>query len=235
MAERLHARRPARPGSGATRAAVRRRVAGTWAHTGSPMEPHAPRHARRLRRRRPATSGPASWSPSDVVGADLVLGATREHRARRRRAAPAGRGRTFTLREFAGCSPRSTRRRLPTGDPSSGPARWSAPPPRSAAAVAVAQPARRRPRRPLPAPASRLRGLRRAGPRDAPGATCSPGARQRLPRPGRTVAPHGAARGATDDAARRSGDPTSTRCSSEDPEIAGVVLDELTGCAAACS
>jgi protein-tyrosine phosphatase len=74
--------------------------AGTWGHSGSPMEPHALTtlssygidgqdfRAREL-------------VAEHVVGADLVLGATREHRAAAVVLHPRAASRTFTLREFA--------------------------------------------------------------------------------------------------------------------------------------
>jgi protein-tyrosine phosphatase len=74
--------------------------AGTWGHSGSPMEPHA-------------LSTLASYGidgadfrarelvAEHVVGADLVLGATREHRAAAVVLHPRAASRTFTLREFA--------------------------------------------------------------------------------------------------------------------------------------
>jgi protein-tyrosine phosphatase len=74
--------------------------AGTWGHSGSPMEPHAltvlssfgvDGHDFRAR----------ELVAEHVVGADLVLGATREHRAAAVVLHPRAASRTFTLREFA--------------------------------------------------------------------------------------------------------------------------------------
>jgi protein-tyrosine phosphatase len=74
--------------------------AGTWGHAGSPMEPHAlttlaeygidgsPFRAREL-------------AAEHVAQADLVLTATREHRASAVTLVPRAAARTFTLREFA--------------------------------------------------------------------------------------------------------------------------------------
>ena len=74
--------------------------AGTWGHSGSPMEAHACStltaygvdgadfRAREL-------------AAEHVAGADLVLGATREHRAASVVLHPRAASRTFTLREFA--------------------------------------------------------------------------------------------------------------------------------------
>ncbi|MCW2778317.1 MAG: protein tyrosine phosphatase [Frankiales bacterium] len=74
--------------------------AGTWGHSGSPMEPHAL-----------ATLAAAGVDGADfharelvaehVAGADLVLAATREHRAAAVVLQPRAAARTFTLREFA--------------------------------------------------------------------------------------------------------------------------------------
>jgi protein-tyrosine phosphatase len=74
--------------------------AGTWGHSGSPMEPHAL-----------SVLAAAGVDGSDfrarelvaehVVAADLVLGATREHRAAAVVLHPRAASRTFTLREFA--------------------------------------------------------------------------------------------------------------------------------------
>ncbi len=74
--------------------------AGTWGHTGSPMEPYAF-----------STLGEYGVDGQDfrarelvaehVAGADLVLGATREHRAAAVVLYPRAASRTFTLREFA--------------------------------------------------------------------------------------------------------------------------------------
>ena len=73
--------------------------AGTWGHSGSPMEAHA---ATTL-----STYGVTGADfrarelvAEHVVGADLVLGATREHRAAAVVLHPRAATRTFTLREF---------------------------------------------------------------------------------------------------------------------------------------
>ncbi|MCW2680580.1 MAG: low molecular weight phosphatase family protein [Frankiales bacterium] len=76
------------------------RSAGTWGHSGSPMEPHAL-----------TTLGLFEVDGSDfrarelvaehVAIADLVLTATREHRASAVVLQPRAASRTFTLREFA--------------------------------------------------------------------------------------------------------------------------------------
>lgn len=74
--------------------------AGTWGHAGSPMEPHALTtlaafgvDGAEFRARELAAE--------HVVGADLVLAATREHRAAAVVLYPRAAARTFTLREFA--------------------------------------------------------------------------------------------------------------------------------------
>ena len=74
--------------------------AGTWGHSGSPMEPHAITTL--------ATYGidGADFRARELVaehvaGADLVLGATREHRAAAVVLHPRAASRTFTVREFA--------------------------------------------------------------------------------------------------------------------------------------
>ncbi len=74
--------------------------AGTWGHSGSPMEPYAQ-----------STLAGYGVDGADfrarelvaehVAGADLVLAATREHRAASVVLHPRAAGRTFTLREFA--------------------------------------------------------------------------------------------------------------------------------------
>ena len=73
--------------------------AGTWGHTGSPMEAHAVTTLARYGvdgRRFSARELVAE----QVAGADLILGATREHRAAAVVLHPRAAARTFTLREF---------------------------------------------------------------------------------------------------------------------------------------
>jgi len=89
--------------------------AGTWGHTGSPMEPFAA-----------STLGAYGVDGQDfrarelvaehVAGADLVLGATREHRAAAVVLQPRAAPRTFTLREFARLVTVVEPERLPPGD-----------------------------------------------------------------------------------------------------------------------
>jgi protein-tyrosine phosphatase len=89
--------------------------AGTWGHTGSPMETYA-------------LSTLASYDVDGsaftarelvaeyVVAADLVLGATREHRAAAVVLHPRAAARTFTLREFARLAGAVDPAVLPSGD-----------------------------------------------------------------------------------------------------------------------
>ena len=99
MAERLtRAGLERRLGPDAARFVVE--SAGTWGHGGAPMEPYAV-----------STLASYGVDGSDfrarelvadhVAGADLVLGATREHRAAAVVLQPRAARRTFTLREFA--------------------------------------------------------------------------------------------------------------------------------------
>jgi protein-tyrosine phosphatase len=90
--------------------------AGTWGHTGSPMETYA-------------LSTLASYDvdgsafaarelvAEHVVAADLVLGATREHRAAAVVLHPRAAARTFTLREFARLTAAVDPASLPADDP----------------------------------------------------------------------------------------------------------------------
>jgi protein-tyrosine phosphatase len=89
--------------------------AGTWGHSGAPMEPFA------LSVLKTYGHDGAAFQARELVaehvaGADLVLGATREHRAAAVVLQPRAASKTFTLREFdrllAGVEPTS----LPTGD-----------------------------------------------------------------------------------------------------------------------
>lgn len=90
--------------------------AGTWGHTGSPMEPYA------LARLAEAGVDGGAFRARElvaehVVGADLVLGATRDHRAAAVVLHPRAAARTFTLREFARLSAAIDPSTLPPGDP----------------------------------------------------------------------------------------------------------------------
>ena len=114
MAERLtRAGLDARLGADAERFLVE--SAGTWGHSGSPMEPHALStlaaygvDGRDFRAR--------ELVAEHVVAADLVLGATREHRAAAVVLHPRAASRTFTLREFARLAAAVDPAQLPVGD-----------------------------------------------------------------------------------------------------------------------
>jgi protein-tyrosine phosphatase len=89
--------------------------AGTWGHAGSPMEPHA---LTMLGGR--GVDGAAfrarELAAEHVAGADLVLAATREHRAAAVVLYPRAAARTFTLREFARLTADIDPGSLPGGD-----------------------------------------------------------------------------------------------------------------------
>ena len=90
--------------------------AGTWGHSGAPMEPFAL-----------STLQASGVDGSDfrarelvaehVAGADLVVTATREHRAAAVVLHPRAAGRTFTLREFARLAAAVDPTALPASDP----------------------------------------------------------------------------------------------------------------------
>lgn len=104
----------ARLGGGAERFLVE--SAGTWGHSGSPMEPHALTVLAAL-----GVDGGAFRArelvAEHVVAADLVLAATREHRAAAVVLQPRAAARTFTLREFARLAAAVDPASLPDGDP----------------------------------------------------------------------------------------------------------------------
>jgi protein-tyrosine phosphatase len=90
--------------------------AGTWGHTGSPMETYA------LSTLATYDVDGAAFAARElvaehVVAADLVLGATREHRAAAVVLHPRAAARTFTLREFARLTAAVDPAALPAGDP----------------------------------------------------------------------------------------------------------------------
>jgi protein-tyrosine phosphatase len=90
--------------------------AGTWGHTGSPMEGYA------LSTLASYDVDGAAFAARElvaehVVAADLVLGATREHRAAAVVLHPRAAARTFTLREFARLAAAVDPAGLPGGDP----------------------------------------------------------------------------------------------------------------------
>jgi protein-tyrosine phosphatase len=90
--------------------------AGTWGHTGSPMESYALSTLKSY-----GVDGQEFTArelvAEHVVGADLVLGATREHRAAAVVLHPRAAARTFTLREFARLAGAVDPGSLPLGDP----------------------------------------------------------------------------------------------------------------------
>ncbi|MCA1711439.1 MAG: protein-tyrosine-phosphatase [Actinobacteria bacterium] len=90
--------------------------AGTWGHTGSPMESYASSTLQRY-----GVDGSAFTArelvAEHVAAADLVLGATREHRAAAVVLHPRAAARTFTLREFARLTSAVDPAALPNGDP----------------------------------------------------------------------------------------------------------------------
>lgn len=89
--------------------------AGTWGHSGAPMEPHA------LTTLAGYDVDGADFRARElvaehVVGADLVLTATREHRAAAVVLHPRAASRTFTIREFSRLVSAVDQADLPTGD-----------------------------------------------------------------------------------------------------------------------
>lgn len=89
--------------------------AGTWGHVGAAMEPHA---AEVLRERGadPAGFVARELGADQVLAADLILGATREHREQVRLLDPYAVGRAFSIREFARFARQVDAATLPTGD-----------------------------------------------------------------------------------------------------------------------
>lgn len=89
--------------------------AGTWGHTGSPMEPDAAWALEEY-----GLDGAAFLArelvAEHVVAADLVLAATREHRAAAVMLQPRAAARTYTLREFARLTATVDASVLPQGD-----------------------------------------------------------------------------------------------------------------------
>src|SRR4051812_46893125 len=90
--------------------------AGTWGHTGSPMEPYALTTLSSYDLDGSAFAA-RELVAEHVVAADLVLGATREHRAAAVVLHPRAAARTFTLREFARLTSVVDPATLPAGDP----------------------------------------------------------------------------------------------------------------------
>ena len=90
--------------------------AGTWGHTGSPMETYALSTLKTYGVDGHAFSA-RELVAEHVVAADLVLGATREHRAAAVVLHPRAAARTFTLREFARLAGAVDPATLPAGEP----------------------------------------------------------------------------------------------------------------------
>lgn len=90
--------------------------AGTWGHVGAAMEPHA---AEVLRERDadPAGFVARELAADQVLAADLILGAAREHREQVRLLDPYAVRRTFSVREFARFARLVDADTLPTGEP----------------------------------------------------------------------------------------------------------------------
>ncbi|HUR73993.1 MAG TPA: hypothetical protein VMZ00_06940 [Sporichthya sp.] len=90
--------------------------AGTWGHVGASMEPHA---AAVLRERGADPEGfqARELGPDHLLAADLILGATREHRDQVALLDPYAVGRTFSLREFARLARDVDPATLPASDP----------------------------------------------------------------------------------------------------------------------
>lgn len=91
------------------------RSAGTWGHEGSPMEPFAEEALRDLGVD-PAGFVARELTADMVQRADLVLGATREHRAAVVTLHPPGARRSFTIREFCRLLDGAEADGLPTDD-----------------------------------------------------------------------------------------------------------------------
>ena len=89
--------------------------AGTWGHTGSPMEPFALTTLAALGHDGSAFQA-RELVAEHVAAADLVLTATREHRAAAVVLQPRAAKRTFTLREFDRLLSAVDPASLPTGD-----------------------------------------------------------------------------------------------------------------------
>jgi protein-tyrosine phosphatase len=89
--------------------------AGTWGHSGSPMEPHA-LSALAGRGVDGQDFRARELVAEHVAGADLVLAATRDHRAAAVVLHPRAAARTFTLRELARLTDGLSPDDLPAGD-----------------------------------------------------------------------------------------------------------------------
>ncbi|HTK63840.1 MAG TPA: hypothetical protein VL595_15745 [Pseudonocardia sp.] len=100
---------------GAEARAFRCESAGTWGHVGAGMEPHA---ADVLREHGADPGGfvARELGADQVLAADLILGATREHREQVRLLDPYAIGRTFSIREFARLARQVDSATLPPAD-----------------------------------------------------------------------------------------------------------------------
>ncbi len=103
-----------RLGPGADRFVIE--SAGTWGHTGSSMESYAMTTLASYDVDGSAFSA-RELMAEHVVAANLILGATREHRAAAVVLHPRAAARTFTLREFGRLTAAVDPQTLPTGDP----------------------------------------------------------------------------------------------------------------------
>jgi len=90
--------------------------AGTYAMVGSPIEPAALALLAELEVE-DAVFAAQDLTADLVAAADLVLGASREHRAAAVRLVPSASSRTFALREFARLAPLVDRSALAAADP----------------------------------------------------------------------------------------------------------------------
>jgi protein-tyrosine phosphatase len=95
--------------------AFRCESAGTWGHVGAAMEPHT---AQVLREHGADPEGfvARELGADQVLAADLILGATREHREQVRLLDPYAIGRAFSIREFARFARQVDGASIPAGD-----------------------------------------------------------------------------------------------------------------------
>lgn len=92
--------------------------AGTWGHDGARMERHAAQVLRELGGD-PDGFVARELCADQVLAADLILGATREHREQVRLMDPWAAGRSFSIREFSRFARRVEPSSLPAADPAS--------------------------------------------------------------------------------------------------------------------
>lgn len=96
--------------------AFRSESAGTWGHVGAGMEQHAS-DVLREHGADPEGFVARELGADQVLAADLILGATREHREQVRLLDPYASSRTFSIREFARFARLVDSATLPSGDP----------------------------------------------------------------------------------------------------------------------